>query len=108
RLDRAQGLAERVGVVGFDGGGARAVKTEAGEDRFRQRQSAAQAGDVMARLGAQQQAYRRGAVGVGGGDRLDADLRNLVDLERDNVGRQPVAVTRQRVDHAAAVLAVVQ
>ena len=52
RFDRAQGLAERVGIVGLNGVGARTGKAEAGEDRFGQRQCPAQTGDVVARLGA--------------------------------------------------------
>ncbi len=39
RLDRAQGLAERIGIVGLDGRNARAGKAEPGQHRLRRAQS---------------------------------------------------------------------
>ena len=103
--DRAQRLAERERIVGLDRGDAAGAEAEAGEDRFGERDGLVQAGDVVARLCAQQKAQRRRAVGEGGRDRFEPDLRHLVDRERQHVRRQAVAVARQRVDqrrrHAA-------
>ena len=48
------------------------------------------------------------AVGERRGDRLEPDLRHLVDRERQHIGRQAVAVARQRVDQRRAVRLVVQ
>ena len=59
-------------------------------------------------LRAQQEAQRRGAVGESRRDRFEADLRHLVDGERQHVRRQPVAMARQRVDQRRAVRVVVQ
>ena len=65
-------------------------------------------GDVVARPRAQQEAHRRGAVGEGRGDGLEAHLRHLVDGERQHVGGQAVAEARQRIDQRRAVRIVVQ
>ena len=65
-------------------------------------------GDVVARLGAQQKAHRRRAIGERRRDRFQPDLRHLVDRERQHVRRQAVAVARQRVDQRRAVRVVVQ
>ena len=53
-------------------------------------------------LRAQQEAHRRGAIGERRRDRLEADLRHLVDGERQHIGRQAVAEARQRVDQSAS------
>ena len=50
----------------------------------------------------------RGAVGERRGDRFQSDLRHFVDLHRQHIRRQSVAVARQRVDQFAAMLAVVE
>ena len=51
----------------------------------------------------QQQSYRRGAVGKGGGDGFEPDLRDLVDGERQDIRRQSVPEARQRIDQRRAV-----
>ena len=48
------------------------------------------------------------AIGKGGGDALQSDLRDLVDRERQDMRRQPVAEPRQRVDQRRAVGIIVQ
>ena len=100
--------AERIRIVGLDGCDARAGKAEAGEDRLRQRDGLGEAGHIVARLGADEEAHRRRAVGKRRRDRFQSDLRDLVDLHRQHIGRQSVAVARQRVDQFAAVLGVVK
>ena len=65
-------------------------------------------GDVVARLGAQQEAHRARAIGKRRGDRFEADLGHLVDRERQHVRRQAVAEARERVDQRRAVRLVVQ
>ena len=67
-----------------------------------------QAGDIVARLGAHEEAQRRRPIGERGRDRLEPDLRHLVDGERQHVRRQAVAVARERVDQRRAVRLVVQ
>ena len=63
---------------------------------------------IVARLGADEKAHRRRAVGKRRRHRFQPDLRDLVDLHRQHVRRQAVAVPRQRVDQFAAVLGVVE
>ena len=52
RRDGAQAFAQRIRIVGFDGGDARAGKAEAGEDRLGQRDGLGEAAEIVARLGA--------------------------------------------------------
>ena len=59
-------------------------------------------------LARSEEAHRRCAIGEGGRHRFQADLRHFVDRNRQNIGRQAVAVTRQRVDQFAAMLVVVE
>ena len=105
---RAQGIAQRIGIVGLDCCNARAIEAETGKDRFGQRDRLVQAGDIMARLGADQHSYRGRAIGNGARDGLQPDLRDLVDLDGQHVRRQSVAVPRQRVDQRAAVLGIMK
>ncbi len=67
-----------------------------------------QAGGIVPRFSTQQQPHLAGAIGEGGGDGLEPDLGDLVDRERQDVGRQSVAEARQRVDQRRAVGVVVQ
>ena len=108
RLNRAQRGAEGLGIVRLDRRHALAPEAEAAQDRLRQRQGLPQARHVVARARAQQEAHRRGAVGERRGDGLQAHLGHLVDGERQDVGRQAVAMARQRIDQGVAVLRIVQ
>ena len=102
--DGAQGVAQRIGIVGLDGGDAAGAEAEARQGSARPaRWSCADPVDVVARLGAQQEAHRARAVGESRGDRFEADLRHLVDRERQHIRRQAVAVPRQRIDQRGAV-----
>ncbi len=58
----AQSLPKRIRIVGLDGCDARAGKAEAGKDRLRQRDGLGEAGHVVARLGANEEAHRRRAI----------------------------------------------
>ena len=108
RGDGAQRLAERIRIVGLDGGDAAGAEAQARQDRLRQRDGLAQTGDVVARPGAQQEPHGARAIGECRRDRLQADLRHLVDRERQHMRRQAVAVPRQRVDQLGAVGLVMQ
>ena len=55
-----------------------------------------------------QHANGRSAVGEGARQRVDADLGDLLDGERQHAGRQPVAEPGQRVDERLTMPAVVQ
>ena len=55
----------------------------------------------MARPGTQQEPQGARAVSESRGDRLEPDLRHLVDRDRQHMRRQPIAMTRQRVDQSA-------
>ena len=57
----------------------------------------------MARLCAQQEPHRRRAVGESGGDGFEPDLGDFVDRERQDMRRQTVAETRQRIDQRRAM-----
>ena len=103
RRHRAQRRAECIGIVGLDRGGAARAEAEPGEDRLGERQRLGEAGDVVARLGAQQQTHRGRAIGKRGGDGFEADLRDLVDRKRQHVRGQAVAEARQRIDQRRAV-----
>ena len=106
--DGTQGQPKCIRVVGLECCEAAAGKTEAGKDRLRQRDRLGEAGHIVARLGTNEEAHRRRAIRNSGRDRFQADLRDLVDLHRQNIGRQAVAVPRERVDQCAAVLGVVK
>ena len=101
RRDRAQRLAERERIVGLDRRDAARAEAEAGQDRLGERDRPVQARDVVARLGAGEKAQARCAIGERGRDRLEPDLRHLVDGERQHVRRQSVAVARERLDQGA-------
>ena len=101
RGQRGERLQHGVGIVGLDGCRGTIAVAEGREDGLGQRQRLAQAGGIVTRLGAQQQAHVRGAVGEGGGDRLEADLGDLVDGERQHVGWQAVAIAGGGVDQLA-------
>ncbi len=105
-LDRTQGFAERVRIVGLDGGDAALAKTQTFEDRIGKRDGAVQSGDVVTRTRAQQEADAGRTIGERRRDRLEPDLRDFIDLHRDHIFRQAVAMARQRVDHAEAVVGV--
>ena len=79
------------------------AEAEAGKDRLCQRERFAETRHVVARLCAQQETHRAGAIGKGSRDGLEADLRHLVDRERQHVCGQPVAAARQRIDQRRAV-----
>src|SRR5262249_44284458 len=57
--DGAQSVAERVGIVGLDGREAICPEPEAGEDRFRERESSPQTCHIVAWLSPHQESYRR-------------------------------------------------
>ena len=101
-------FAERLRIVGFERRHALRPEAQAREDRLRQRERLAQACHVVARLCPQQQAHRRRAVGEGGGDGFEADLRHLVDRKRQDIRGQAVAEARERVDQRRAVGVVVK
>ena len=108
-VDRAQRLAERIGIVGLDRGDAARAEAEPGKDRLGQRQRPASSPATSWRgFARSRNRTRRRAIGEGRGDRLEADLRHLVDRERQHVRRQPVAEARQRIDQRRAVRLVVQ
>ncbi len=106
--NRPQRRAQRIRIVGLDCRYAAAGEAEAGQYRFGERDGLGQPGHIVARLGANKEARGRGAIGESAGDRFQPDLRHLVDLHGQHVRRQPVAVTRQRLDHLAAVLGIVK
>ena len=106
RADGTQRLPEREGIVGLDRRRASGSKTQARQDRLGERQGARQPRDIVTRLGAKHQTQPGRAVRERRGDQLEADLRDLIDRERQHVGRQPIAVPCQRIDQLATVLAV--
>ena len=55
-----------------------------------------------------QETHTRRAVGKRRRDRFQADLRHLIDRQRQHVGWQAVAVTGKRVDQCSAMLAVME
>ncbi len=57
----------------------------------------------MTRPRPQQKPHRRRAIGEGGGDALQPDLRDLVDRKRQHMRRQSVAEPRQRIDQRRAM-----
>ena len=61
----------------------------------------------MARLGAQQHANRRRAVGKRRGDGFETDLGHFIDCDRQHVRRQAVAEARERIDQRHAMCLVV-
>jgi hypothetical protein len=71
--DGAHGLAQRVRIVGLDGGDAAGAEAQARENRLRQRDGVPQSGHVVTRPGAQQKAQRACAVGECRRDRFEAD-----------------------------------
>src|SRR6516225_385563 len=105
---RPQRIAECEGIVGLDRRDAGCVKPETGEYRLCQRYRLVEARWIVARLGAQQNPHCRRAIGEGGGDAFEPDLRHLVDDERQYVPREAVAVPGERIDHRAAVRLVVE
>ena len=67
-----------------------------------------ESGHVMPWPGAQKEAHRHRSVGKHGGDGLEADLGDLVDGERKDIGGEPVTVPRQRIDQWPAVRLIMQ
>ena len=100
RVDLAQRRSERIGIVGLDRGGAARAEAEACEDRLGQRERPRQARDVVARFCAQQEPHRRGAIGECRGDGFEADLRDLVDRERQDIA--PAIRRRSAPAHRSA------
>ena len=80
-----------------------APKPSPDQDRIGQRQRPQQSGNVMRRPRPKQKPHRRCAIGEGGGDALQPDLRDLVDRKRQHMRRQPVAEPRQRIDQRRAM-----
>ena len=104
RRDGAQRLAQRIRIVGLDGGDAAGAEAQARQGSAPPaRWSCASPVDVVTRPGAQQEAQRACAIGESRRDRFEADLRHLVDRERQHMRRQSVAVARQRIDQLGAV-----
>ena len=62
----------------------------------------------MARPGAQQKAHGGRTVSQSCGDGFEANLGDLVDLHRQNIRRQAIAVAGERVDQLAAVIGVMK
>ena len=104
----AQPVAEHEGIVGLDCREARAAEPEPGKNCLRERDRAHQSGNVVSRFCAQDETHRGRAIGEGRGDRFEPDLRDLVHLHRQDVGRQAVAVSRQRIDQRGAMGLVVK
>jgi len=97
-----------VGIVGLDDLNNAGAETQRANDTIRGFDRAAERGDVVARLGPREQRGAAAAIGEDGSDEFRAELRHLVDAQRQHICRQALAEPRQRIDDVFAVLAIVK
>jgi len=108
RRYRAQRLNQNIRVVRFDRANPARTETETRENGICERDRLRQPRDVVTRSGGQQKAQRGRTIRESGSDVFEPDLRHLVEAKRQHIGRQPVAVPRQRVDQRLAMRRVMQ
>ena len=106
--DGVQCAAQRLGVVGLDGGNPAYAEAESTENRLGEINGSYQSGNVVSGPRPQEETHGHRAVGEGGGDTLQPDLGHLVDSERKCIGRQAVTMTRQCMDQFTPVRLIVQ
>ena len=97
---------DRVGIVAVDDADTTLAEAEAAHDRFAQPELARESSQLLALLRVDQQADGRGAEGERHGEELDAELRRLVDGERQDARGQAASVARHQRDQLLAVAAV--
>lgn len=101
-------LPQNVRIVCFDRRDALPGKSEPGNNRIGHRDSLGKTGCVVERFCPQKKADPDRAIGKGRHECFESNLRHLVDGERQDIGRKPVAMPGEGIDQRAAVLAIME